>query len=68
MRRREGKKNRGVKTFRSLRVTSLVHTRTTTVLERGHLPHQVRQLSCYFQHLQSKLTQKKLEWKGRVMW
>jgi len=34
--RKERKKDRGVKTFHSLRVTSPMHTRTTTALECGH--------------------------------
>ena len=35
-----GKKNRGMKTFHSLCLTFLVHTRTTVTLECGDLPHQ----------------------------
>jgi len=37
----EGKKDRGVKIFHSLRVTSPMHTHTTTALECGHLLLQV---------------------------
>ena len=33
----EGKKDRGVKTFHSLLVTSSTHKRTTAALERGYL-------------------------------
>lgn len=48
-RRKEGKKNRGVKTFHSLGITSLVHARTTEASVCGHIPHQAQSLSCHFQ-------------------
>ena len=48
-RRQEGKKNRGVKAFHSLGITSLVHARTAEASVCGHIPHQAQSLSCHFQ-------------------
>ena len=53
--KKERKKDRGVKTFHSLRVTSPLHT-STTALECGHLPLQVRPLNYYFQRWANWLT------------
>ena len=44
----EEQKDRDVKTFHSLLVTS-THKRTAATLERGYLPLQMRPLNCYFQ-------------------
>jgi len=51
---KRGKVNRKKRTwcrkhFQSLHVASLMHTRASSAIECGHLPHQVRSLKCYFQ-------------------